>query len=110
MLNLVVIVDREWKGEIANRLERAGRYHASRTVLCAVEDGRDDARRGGHGQLRGAAGRTLGVMHEQVEIDSGPSICRRCRRSSIRSLVGEIPTVLWSPHGHDEAVDGAAAD
>ncbi len=40
VLNLVVIVDREWKGEIANRLERAGRYHASRTVLCAVEEGR----------------------------------------------------------------------
>ena len=31
VLNLVVIVDREWKGEIANRLERVGRYHASRT-------------------------------------------------------------------------------
>ena len=40
VLNLVVIVDRSWKGEIANRLERVGRYHASRTVLCAVEDGR----------------------------------------------------------------------
>ena len=40
VLNLVVIVDREWKGEIANRLERAGQYHASRTVLCAVEPGR----------------------------------------------------------------------
>ena len=40
VLNLVVIVDREWKGEIANRLERVGRYHASRTVLCAVEEGR----------------------------------------------------------------------
>ena len=40
VLNLVVIVDREWKGEIANRLERVGRYHASRTILCAVEEGR----------------------------------------------------------------------
>ncbi len=39
VLNLIVIVDREWKGEIANRLERVGRYHASRTVLCAVEEG-----------------------------------------------------------------------
>ena len=29
VLNLVVIVDRSWKGEIANRLERVGRYHAS---------------------------------------------------------------------------------
>ena len=40
VLNLVVIVDREWRGEIENRLERVGRYHASRTVLCAVEPGR----------------------------------------------------------------------
>ncbi|MGA2925359.1 MAG: hypothetical protein ABSG43_05090, partial [Solirubrobacteraceae bacterium] len=32
VLNLIVIVDREWKGEIANRLEAVGRYHASRTV------------------------------------------------------------------------------
>ena len=41
VLNLVVVVDRSWKGEIANRLERVGRYHASRTILCAVEEGRD---------------------------------------------------------------------
>ena len=40
MLNLVVILDREWKGEISNRLERVGRYHASRTVICVVEEGR----------------------------------------------------------------------
>src|SRR5579859_5893636 len=40
VLNLVVVVDRAWKGEIANRLQRVGRYHASRTVLCAVEEGR----------------------------------------------------------------------
>ena len=30
VLNLVVIVDREWRGEILNRLERVGRYHPSR--------------------------------------------------------------------------------
>src|SRR5438128_2039949 len=40
VLNLVVIADRDWKGEVSNRLERVGRYHASRTVLCTVEDGR----------------------------------------------------------------------
>ena len=39
-LNLVCVVDREWSGEIANRLRRVGRYHASRTVVCAVEPGR----------------------------------------------------------------------
>ena len=41
VLNMIVIVDRSWKGEIANRLERVGRYHASRTILCAVEEGRE---------------------------------------------------------------------
>ena len=84
VLNLVVVVDREWKGEIANRLERAGRYHASRTVLCAVEDGRDtlDAvatvsyDEPEHG---------IGVMHEPSRSTSGPSICSACRRSWIRS-------------------------
>ena len=41
VLNLIVVVDRSWKGEIANRLERVGRYHGSRTILCSVEEGRD---------------------------------------------------------------------
>ena len=36
VLNLVVVVDREWRGEIMNRLEQVGRYHASRTILCDV--------------------------------------------------------------------------
>ena len=40
MLNLVVVADREWRGEIQNRLENVGRYHPSRTILCAVERGR----------------------------------------------------------------------
>src|ERR1700689_1861914 len=70
-LNLGVIVDREWKGEIANRLERAGRYHASRTVLCAVEDGcetLDAVATVSYEEPRNG----LGVMHENVEIDCGP--------------------------------------
>ncbi len=41
VLNMVVVVDRAWKGEVANRLEHAGRYHPSRTILCSVEEGRD---------------------------------------------------------------------
>jgi len=40
VLNLIAIVDREWKGEVQNRLERVGRFHASRTVLLAYEEGR----------------------------------------------------------------------
>ena len=39
VLNLVVVADREWRGEIQNRLDRVGRYHASRTILCSVDSG-----------------------------------------------------------------------
>ena len=40
VLNLVCIVDREWSGEIANRLRRVGRNHASRTIVCALTEHR----------------------------------------------------------------------
>ena len=38
VLNLVVVVDGEFRGEVENRLERVGRYHPSRlvTVLGAA--------------------------------------------------------------------------
>ena len=103
VLNLVVIVDREWKGEIANRLERAGRYHASRTVLCAIEEGRteldavatisyEDPREG------------LSLMRESVEIDLGPEHVAALRTIVDPVLVSELPTVGWSPHGHADAI------
>jgi glucose-6-phosphate dehydrogenase assembly protein OpcA len=104
VLNLVVVVDREWKGEIANRLERAGRYHASRTVLCAVEEKRrtlDAIATVSYQEPQGAA---LGVMHENVEIDLGPEHLRALQTIVDPVLVGEIPTVMWSPHGHEEAI------
>jgi glucose-6-phosphate dehydrogenase assembly protein OpcA len=104
VLNLVVIVDRDWKGEIANRLERAGRYHASRTVLCAVEDGRttlDAVATVSYQEPKNG----LGVMHENVEIDCGPEHLLGLQTIVDPILVGEIPTVVWSPHGHDEAVE-----
>ena len=41
VLNVVVVVDRQFRGEIENRFERVGRYHPSRLVLCAVEEGRE---------------------------------------------------------------------
>jgi glucose-6-phosphate dehydrogenase assembly protein OpcA len=104
VLNLVVVVDREWKGEIANRLERAGRYHASRTVLCAVEEGRTTLDAVATVIYEEPAGGALGVLHEKVEIDLGPEHLRALQTIVDPVLVGEIPTVMWSPHGHDEAV------
>src|SRR5207248_6958371 len=100
VLNMVVILDREWKGEIYNRLEHVGRYHASRTVLCAVEEGRktlDAVATVSYDEPQGSA---LGVMHESVEIDLGSEHLRALQTICDPVLVSEIPTVVWSPHGH----------
>src|SRR3954469_12972140 len=40
VMNMVVIVDKEFRGEIENRLTRVGRFHPSRLVLVAVESRR----------------------------------------------------------------------
>ena len=103
VLNLVVVVDHDWKGEIANRLGRVGRYHASRTVLCAVEEGRTslDARAV---MAYDEPDDKPGVMHEQVEIDLGAGQLRALETIVDPVIVSELPTVLWCPHGHDEAV------
>jgi glucose-6-phosphate dehydrogenase assembly protein OpcA len=105
VLNLIVVVDRERKEEISKRLDRVGRYHASRTILCSVEPGRqgldavaviayDD---GGDGALR--------PVRERVEIDLGPDQLSRIDTIADPILVSELPTMLWSPDGHDEAVE-----
>jgi glucose-6-phosphate dehydrogenase assembly protein OpcA len=104
VLNLVVIVDREWKGEIANRLERVGRYQPSRTVLCAVEEGRDTLDAIATVSFQEPAN-GIGVIREQVEIDMGPEHLPVLRTVVDPVLVSEIPALLWSPHGHEDAVE-----
>jgi glucose-6-phosphate dehydrogenase assembly protein OpcA len=103
VLNLVVIADRDWKGEVSNRLERVGRYHASRTLLCAVEERRttlDATAVMSYEETKNGPG----VIREQVEIDMGPEHLGRIDTIIDPVLVSELPTVLWSPHGHEEAV------
>lgn len=104
VLNLVVVVDRQWKGEISNRLERVGRYHASRTVLCAVEDGRTTLDALATMNYEEPKNGALGVIREHVEIDMGPGHVAGLDTIVDPVIVSELPTVLWSPHGHDDAV------
>ena len=105
VLNLIVVVDREWKGEIANRLERVGRYHASRTILCAVEQGRETLDAVATMMYDDASPGDLHPILEYVEIDMGVEQLSRLDTIVDPVLVAELPTVLWAPHGHDEAVD-----
>jgi glucose-6-phosphate dehydrogenase assembly protein OpcA len=105
VLNLVVIVDHEWKGEIANRLQRVGRYHASRTVLCAVQEGRSTLDARAVMSYDEPADGGLGVMREEVEIDIGPDHLQHLETIIDPVVVPELETMLWSPHGHEEAID-----
>lgn len=105
VLNLVVVVDRERKGEIASRLERIGRYHASRTVLCAVEEGRSALDACAVMSLEEPGpGAALRVITERVEIDIGPCHLGHLNTIIDPVLVADLPTMLWAPHGHEEAI------
>ena len=108
VLNLVVIADREWRGEIQNRLDKVGRYHGSRTILCAVEQGRTTidawaSIAAEEEDLEDEDG--LAVAHEQVVLDIGPAHLEHLDRIVDPLLVIDLTTLVWSPHGHDEAVD-----
>ena len=104
VLNLIVIADREWRGEIQNRLERVGRYHPSRTILCAVDPARTEidamvtmtpAEQPGD----------LALCHEHVVVDIGPQHLDRLATIVGPLIAPDLATLVWSPHGYDEAVD-----
>jgi glucose-6-phosphate dehydrogenase assembly protein OpcA len=104
VLNTVVVVDREFKGEIANRLEKVGRYHPSRTILCTVEPRRTTL--DGWVQVtaqQSDSGITVGT--EQVELAIGPRHLAALDAIVDPLLVPDLTTLVWAPHGHDEAVD-----
>jgi glucose-6-phosphate dehydrogenase assembly protein OpcA len=106
VLNLIAIVDRDWKGEVHNRLERVGRFHASRTILCAVEARRAtlDAyvtMTADHDPKPGE----IVALEERVELDMGSAHLRRLATIVDPLIVPDLITVVWSPHQQDEAVD-----
>ncbi len=99
VLNLVTIVDGDWRGEIENRLARVGRYHASRTVLCAVERGRDTLSARASAHVEGAA------VREHVLLEMGERHLPRLDRILDPVVVTDLATAVWAPHGHDAGVD-----
>ena len=106
VLNLVVVVDCDSKQEIASRLRRVGRYHASRTILCAVQPGRStlDARVVmSYEQPEDPAG--FGLIREIVEIDMGPDHLDRLQTIVDPVIVSDLPTMVWSPHGYDQTFE-----
>jgi glucose-6-phosphate dehydrogenase assembly protein OpcA len=107
VMNLVVIVDRAFRGEVENRLARVGRYHPSRLIIAAVEEKRteldawatvaaeDAVHQPGH----------IAVGRERVEVDMGPQHLDSLDTIVDPLLVADLATMVWAPHGHAEGVD-----
>jgi glucose-6-phosphate dehydrogenase assembly protein OpcA len=104
-LNMIVFVDRAWSGEIANRLRGVGRYHASRLIVLAYEPRRErlDAR-----VTIAAEGDPdtdeLTLLRETVVIDVGDRHLDDLITIADPLVVTDLPTLLWSPHGHEDIV------
>jgi glucose-6-phosphate dehydrogenase assembly protein OpcA len=104
VLNMVAFVESRWSGEIANRLRGVGRYHASRTVVLSYDPHRrsldahasiaaeDDPKPG-----------ELAVLHETVIVEIGDRHLDDLLSIADPLVVSDLPTLLWSPHGHPEA-------
>jgi glucose-6-phosphate dehydrogenase assembly protein OpcA len=106
VLNMVVVVDADFRGEIENRLRRVGRYHPSRLIICAVEPGRtkldawaqigtEDAPKAG----------TIAVGRERVELLMGEKHIAKLETIVDPLVISDLATMVWSPHGYPEAID-----
>ncbi len=106
VMNMVVIVDKDFRGEVENRLQRVGRFHPSRLILVAVEPGRqrlsavvrigtdDDARAG-----------AISVGRERVELQIGERHLPKLDTIVDPLMVSDLATMVWSPHGNEAGID-----
>jgi glucose-6-phosphate dehydrogenase assembly protein OpcA len=106
VLNLVAVADGEWRGEIQNRLDGVGRYHASRTILCCVERGREslDAQAVITTDESSASAETVAGT-EQVTLFCGEQHLPGLDTIVDPLVVTDLATVVWTPHGHAEALE-----
>lgn len=105
VLNLVVVIDRSYRGEILGRLERIGRNHPSRTVVCAVEPRRRTIDAWATMESTPPAPGRIGVCREQVELTVGERHLPHLATVVDPVLVPDLATCVWAPHGHTEAID-----
>jgi glucose-6-phosphate dehydrogenase assembly protein OpcA len=106
VLNMVVFVEHEWSGEIANRLRGVGRYHASRLVVLSYDPKRTrlDARASVAAEDDPKPGELV-LLHETVIVELGERHLDDLLSIADPLVVSDLPTLLWSPHGHSEEAD-----
>ncbi|HEV3283361.1 MAG TPA: glucose-6-phosphate dehydrogenase assembly protein OpcA [Solirubrobacteraceae bacterium] len=106
VLNMIAFVDREWSGEIANRLRAVGRYSPSRLLVLAYEPRRErlDARVTIVSDEDPAPGQ-FGLLRETVVVELGDRHLDDLLTIADPLVVTDLPTLLWSPHGHHDMVE-----
>jgi len=107
VLNLVVVLDGQFRGEVENRLERLRQYHPSRLILCSLWGDRvrlDAWASISAPDLDGGEHR-ITVGRERVELAIGPKHVRSLDTIVDPLLVPDLATMVWSPHRHPEALD-----
>jgi glucose-6-phosphate dehydrogenase assembly protein OpcA len=104
-LNMVCVVEKAASAEVAVRLRGAGRYLASRTVMCTVEAERDriDATCEISSDVSPGPGE-FALLREMVTLEVGERHLSRLDPIVDPLVVTDIPTVLWSPSRYEEAV------
>ena len=106
VLNMIAFVDRAWAGEIANRLRGVGRYHASRMIVLAYEPRRErlDARVS-IATVGASKPGELSLLRETVIVELGDRHLDDLLTIADPLVVTDLPTLLWSPHGHHEILE-----
>jgi glucose-6-phosphate dehydrogenase assembly protein OpcA len=105
VLNMIAFVDKAWTGEIANRLRGVGRYHASRMLVLSYEPRRRslDARVTITTDSSSTPGQ-LALLRETVVVELGEVHLDDLLTIADPLVVTDLPTLLWSPHGHREVI------
>jgi glucose-6-phosphate dehydrogenase assembly protein OpcA len=104
VLNLIVVVDGRYRGEVENRLERIGRYHPSRTILCAVEPRRTTIDAVVSMATDEPTPGAIPVTRERIELDIGEKHERVLDTLVGALVIPDLATLVWAPHAHFEAV------
>ena len=94
---------------MANRVQRVGRYHAYRTIVCAVSPDRrttlDAVASVAAPTRRAASGGQHVFTHELVRIEIGPGHVSHLDSIVDPLVIADVSTLVWAPPGHWEAVD-----
>jgi len=104
VLNMVAFVESQWSGEIANRLRGVGRYHASRLIVFSYDPRREclDASASVAAEDDPKPGELI-LLRETVIVEIGDRHLDDLLSIADPLVVSDLPTLLWSPHGHPEA-------